>query len=173
MEGLYGDDAEAINMLALQGSNVPDNTWSLPRIYDYDWSQPTYPRNLDLWKTSKTFLTEAQYSSGTNVTEVDVPLRKVDEEVVHCNIQDATASQSAVLYKVFGRMTLIYPVEAIHLKAICQFDSFSWTYSNSIHCLNPVQLYQLYPVGHIRIKIPLLNPNAFIYFDESIQLQPM
>jgi hypothetical protein len=31
-------------------------------------------------------------------------MRKVDEEVVHCNIWDATASQSAVMYKVFGKI---------------------------------------------------------------------
>jgi hypothetical protein len=57
-----------------------------------------------LWKTAKTFLTEALDSSGTDVAEVDVPARKVDEEVVHYNIRDTTASQSAVLYKVFGKI---------------------------------------------------------------------
>jgi hypothetical protein len=31
-------------------------------------------------------------------------LRKVNEEVVHYNIRDATASQSSVLYKVFGKI---------------------------------------------------------------------
>jgi hypothetical protein len=36
MEGLYGDEVEVIKMMALHGSNVPDNTWSLPRGYDYD-----------------------------------------------------------------------------------------------------------------------------------------
>jgi hypothetical protein len=40
----------------------------------------------------------------TDVAEVDVPVRKVDEEVVHHNIQDATASQSTVLYNVFGKI---------------------------------------------------------------------
>jgi hypothetical protein len=48
MEGLYGDEAEAIKMIALHRSNVPDDTWSLPRGYDYDWSNPTFPRNQDL-----------------------------------------------------------------------------------------------------------------------------
>jgi hypothetical protein len=48
MEGLNGDEAEAIKMTALHGSNVPDYTWSLPRGYDYDWSKPTFPRNPDL-----------------------------------------------------------------------------------------------------------------------------
>jgi hypothetical protein len=31
MEGVDGDEAEAINMMALHGSNLPDDTWSLPR----------------------------------------------------------------------------------------------------------------------------------------------
>jgi hypothetical protein len=90
--------------MSLHGSNVPYNTWSLPRGYDYDWSKPTFPRNPDLWKTAKTFLTEALEKSGTDVAEVYVPVRKVDEEVAHYNMQDATASQSAVLHKVFGKI---------------------------------------------------------------------
>jgi hypothetical protein len=57
-----------------------------------------------LWKTAKTFLTEALARSGTDVSDVDVPVRKVDEEVVHYNIWDATASQSAVLYKLFDKI---------------------------------------------------------------------
>jgi hypothetical protein len=104
MEGLDGDEEEAIKMMYLHGSNVPDDTWRLPRGYDYDWSKPTFPRNSDLWKTAKTFLTEALDSSGTDVAEFDIPVRKVDEEVVHYNIRYATASQSAVLYKVFGKI---------------------------------------------------------------------
>jgi hypothetical protein len=76
MEGLDGDEAEEIKRMALHGSNIPDDTWSLPRGYDYDWSKPTFPRNPDLWKTAKTFLTEALDSSGTDVAEVDVPVRK-------------------------------------------------------------------------------------------------
>jgi hypothetical protein len=104
MEGLDGDEAEAIKMMVLHGSNVPDDTRSLPRGYSYDWSKPTYPRIPDLWKTAKTFLTEALDSSGTDVAEFDVPVRNVDEELVHCNIWDATASRSAVIYKVFGKI---------------------------------------------------------------------
>jgi hypothetical protein len=65
-------------MRALHGSNVPDNTWSLPRGYDYDWSTPSYPRKPDLWKTTETFLANALDRSGTNVTGMDVPMRKVD-----------------------------------------------------------------------------------------------
>jgi hypothetical protein len=92
MEGLYGDEADAIKIMALHESNVPDDTWSLPRGYDYDWSNPTFPWNPDLWKNANTFLTEALNSSGTYVAEVDVPVREMDEEVVHYNIWDATAS---------------------------------------------------------------------------------
>jgi hypothetical protein len=104
MKGLDGDEAEAIKMMAFHGSNVPDDTWSLPGRYNYDWSKPTFTRNPDLWKTAKTFLTEAPDNSGIDVVEVDVPAREVDEEVVHYNIRDATLSQSAVLYKVFGKI---------------------------------------------------------------------
>jgi hypothetical protein len=39
IEGLEGDEAEAIKIMALHGSNVPDDTWSLPRGYDYDWQK--------------------------------------------------------------------------------------------------------------------------------------
>jgi hypothetical protein len=79
-------------MMALYGSNVPDDTWSLPRGYDCDWSKPTFPRNTELCKTAKIFLTEVLDSSGTDVAEVDVPVSKVGEEVVHYNIWDAMAS---------------------------------------------------------------------------------
>jgi hypothetical protein len=57
-----------------------------------------------LWKTAKTFLAEALENSGTKVPEVDIPMRKVDEEVVHYNIRYATSLQYAVLYKVFGKI---------------------------------------------------------------------
>jgi hypothetical protein len=57
-----------------------------------------------LWKTAKTFLTEALNSSRTDVAKVDIPVRKVDEEVVHYNIRDTTASQPVVIYKVFGKI---------------------------------------------------------------------
>jgi hypothetical protein len=102
MEGFDGDEAGAINMMALFGSNVPD-TWSLPRGYNYDSSKPSYPRNPKLWKTAKTFLTEALDDSGTSVPAVDIPTRKVDEEDVHYNSMDTTASQYVVMYKVFGK----------------------------------------------------------------------
>jgi hypothetical protein len=104
IEGLEGDKVDAIKMMSLHGSNVPDDTWSLPRGYDYDWSKPTFSWNPNLWKTAKNFLSEALNNSGTDVGELDVPVRKVDAEVVHYNIRDATSSQSAVLYKVFGKI---------------------------------------------------------------------
>jgi hypothetical protein len=63
MEGLGGDEVKAIKMMALHGSNVPDNTWRLPRWYDYDWSIPTYPRNPYLCKTANIFVTGALDSS--------------------------------------------------------------------------------------------------------------
>jgi hypothetical protein len=70
-------------MMELFGSNAPDDTWSLPRGYEYDWSKPSYPRNPELWKTAKTFLTEALDDSGTkNVPGVEIPMREVDEEVL-------------------------------------------------------------------------------------------
>jgi hypothetical protein len=62
------------------------------------------PGTQNCGKLPKTFLTEDLENSGTNVPKVDTPVRKVDEEVVHYNIHDATASQSAVLYKVFGKI---------------------------------------------------------------------
>jgi hypothetical protein len=91
-------------MMALNGIDVPDDIWNLSRGNDYDWSTPSYLRNPELWKTAKTFLAEALDDSGTNVPGVDIPMRKVDEEVVQYNIIDATASQSSVIYKVFGKI---------------------------------------------------------------------
>jgi hypothetical protein len=104
MEVLDVDEAEEIKMIALHRINVTDDTWSLPRGYDYDWLKSSYPRNPEMRKTAKTFLAEALENSGTNVPAVDIPMRKVGEEVVHYNIRDATASQSAMLYKVFGKI---------------------------------------------------------------------
>jgi hypothetical protein len=45
MEGLDADEVEEITMMALQGINVPDNTWILPRGHDNDCSTPSYPGN--------------------------------------------------------------------------------------------------------------------------------
>jgi hypothetical protein len=35
-EGMDQDKAEAIKIMALHGSDVPDDTWDLPRGLDYD-----------------------------------------------------------------------------------------------------------------------------------------
>jgi hypothetical protein len=91
-------------VMALHGINLPHNTLGVPRGYDYDWSKPSYPRKPELWKTAKTFLADALDNSVTKLPEVDVTMRKVDEEAVHYNIWDATTSKSAVLYKVFGKI---------------------------------------------------------------------
>jgi hypothetical protein len=53
------DEAEAIKMMALQGSDVTNDTWDLPRGLDYDWSKPHFPRRADLWKNAETFLEDA------------------------------------------------------------------------------------------------------------------
>jgi hypothetical protein len=55
-EGMEQDEAETIKMMALHWSDVPDNTWDLPRGLDYDWSESDFPRRADLWKKSETFL---------------------------------------------------------------------------------------------------------------------
>jgi hypothetical protein len=34
-EGMDKDEAEALNMMCLHGSNVPDDTWNLIRGVDY------------------------------------------------------------------------------------------------------------------------------------------
>jgi hypothetical protein len=59
MEGLDVDEAEAITMMALHERNVPDDTRSLPRGYNYEWPKPSYPRNPELLKPTKNFLAEA------------------------------------------------------------------------------------------------------------------
>jgi hypothetical protein len=47
-EGMDQDEAEAIKMMALHESDVPDDTWDRPRGLDYDWSKPHFPRRADL-----------------------------------------------------------------------------------------------------------------------------
>jgi hypothetical protein len=81
MKGLDGDEADAIKMMALHGNNV----WYVESTIGYgnDWSTPSYPRNPELCKTAKIFWAEALDKSGTNAPKVDVPMRKVDEEVVN------------------------------------------------------------------------------------------
>jgi hypothetical protein len=42
-------EADAIKMMALHGSDVPYDTWNLPRGFDYDWSKSHFPRRANLW----------------------------------------------------------------------------------------------------------------------------
>jgi hypothetical protein len=50
-EGMEQDEAEAINIMALHGSDVPDDTWDLPRGLNYDWSKHHFPRiDQHFWK---------------------------------------------------------------------------------------------------------------------------
>jgi hypothetical protein len=42
------DESEAIKMMALHGSDVPNKTWDLPRGLDYDWSKLHFPRRVHL-----------------------------------------------------------------------------------------------------------------------------
>jgi hypothetical protein len=53
MEGLDGDETEAMNMMALHGSNVPHDTWILPRGYDSDWSNLPFLGTQTCRKVSK------------------------------------------------------------------------------------------------------------------------
>jgi hypothetical protein len=46
-------------MMSLHGSNVPYDTWNLPRGVDYDWSVPNFPRDKHLRDTAETFLYDA------------------------------------------------------------------------------------------------------------------
>jgi hypothetical protein len=119
MEGVDENEVKTIQMMVLLGSNIPGDIWNLSRGYEYGWSEPTYPRNPNWWKTSQIFLAEALKNSVIDVAKVDVPVRKVDEEVVHCNIRDATASQSAVIYKVFGKIREWMEWEASDQKKEC------------------------------------------------------
>jgi hypothetical protein len=43
-EGMEQDEAEAIKMMALHGSGVPDDNWDLPRGLDYEWPKPRFQR---------------------------------------------------------------------------------------------------------------------------------
>jgi hypothetical protein len=60
-------EAEALKMMRLQGSNVPDYTWNLPRGVDYDWSVPNFPRNIHLWDTAENFLSDAEENLKKNL----------------------------------------------------------------------------------------------------------
>jgi hypothetical protein len=50
------------------------------------------------------FLEDAIEAANQDIFVVDVPTRKIDEEVMHYYIEDASESKAAVLYKVFGNI---------------------------------------------------------------------
>jgi hypothetical protein len=64
-EGIDKDEAEALTMMSLHGSNGPDDTWNLPRGVYYDWSVPNFPRDKHLWDTTETFLSDAKENLKT------------------------------------------------------------------------------------------------------------
>jgi hypothetical protein len=104
IDGLDKDEADALNMMCLHGSNVPDDTWNLDRGYDYDWSQPTFERKAHLWKTAATHLCDALEGVKNITQKTDIPMRAVDGEVIHYDIDNATESQGKVLYRVFAKV---------------------------------------------------------------------
>jgi hypothetical protein len=53
---------------------------------------------------AETFLEDALKEANEDIFVVDVSTRKIDEEVVHYDIEDATESQGGVLYKVSGKI---------------------------------------------------------------------
>jgi hypothetical protein len=97
-------EAEALKMMSLHGSNVPDDTWSLSRGVDYDWSVPNFPRDKHLWDTAETFLSGAKENLKKESSRADIPMRFIQGEIIHYKIKDATKSQYAVLNKVFGKI---------------------------------------------------------------------
>jgi hypothetical protein len=57
-----------------------------------------------LWKDAETFLENAIEEANEDIFKVEVPMRKIDEQVLQYDISDATESQAAVLYKVFNKV---------------------------------------------------------------------
>jgi hypothetical protein len=55
-------------------------------------------------KNAETFLEEAIEEANEEVFKVYIPIRKIDEQVLYYDINDATESQAVVLYKVFGKI---------------------------------------------------------------------
>jgi hypothetical protein len=50
-----------------------------------------------LWKNAETFLEDASEAANEDIFVVDLTTIKIDEEVVHYDIEDATESQAEVL----------------------------------------------------------------------------
>jgi hypothetical protein len=71
-----------------------------------------------LWKNAETFLEDAIKAANEDIFVLDVPMRKIDKDVVHYDIEDATESQAAVLYKVFDKIQEWMSWEASNKKGI-------------------------------------------------------
>jgi hypothetical protein len=54
----------------------------------YALSKPHFTRKAILWKNAETFLENAIQESNENIFKVQVPMRKIDEQVLHCDIND-------------------------------------------------------------------------------------
>jgi hypothetical protein len=89
-------EADAIKMMALHGSDVPDDTWNLSREYYYDWSKNHFPRKANLWKNAETFLESAIEEANEDIFKLEVSMRKIDELVLHYDTNDAT--ESAIMW---------------------------------------------------------------------------
>jgi hypothetical protein len=76
-EGMDKDEADALKMMSHYGSNVPDDTWNLPRGVDYNWSVPNFPRDTHLWDTAETFLPDAKENLKKESSHADIPMRFV------------------------------------------------------------------------------------------------
>jgi hypothetical protein len=81
-EGMDKDEAEALKMISLHGSNVPDDTWNLTGGVDYDWSVPNFPRDKQLWDTAETFLSDAKENLKTESSHADIPMRFISTEAL-------------------------------------------------------------------------------------------
>jgi RNA recognition motif-containing protein len=91
-------------ILQIQARWITDDTWNLPRESDYDWSKPHFPRRFNLWKNAEKFQEEAIEAANEDIFKVNIPMRKVDEQLLHYDINDTTESQVSVLYKAFGNI---------------------------------------------------------------------
>jgi hypothetical protein len=76
-EGMDKDEADALKMMSLHISNVPDDTWNLPRGVDYDWSVPNFRTDKHLWETDDTFLSDAKGGLNKESSHADIPMRFV------------------------------------------------------------------------------------------------
>jgi hypothetical protein len=54
-------------------------------------------KKRDLWENAEMFLEVATEAANEDVLKVDRPVRKIEEEVLHYDINDTTESQAALL----------------------------------------------------------------------------